>query len=183
MVTFRTLTLQRQTYSRTEGPTFRFGPNDALINTALGLKSIFNAKANVKKAQYYKVYPRNIHSATTWNSTDKDIHARKRRVLNNAFSDKALRSAEPFIHANVNRWCELLDGKIDGDVWSESLNMARWADHLVFDILGDLCFSESFGMKEPDSKLRFAPKLMTDFMSTIHPVRACSFYYYLVLTW
>ena len=157
------------------GPTFRFGPDDALVNTPSGLKTIFNAKANVKKAQYYKAFPRNVHSATTWNSTDRDVHARKRRVLNNAFSDKALRSAEPFIHANVDRWVDLLGDEIKTagereEAWSGSLNMAHWADHLIFDILGDLCFGESFGMKEVDSKLRFVPKLMTDFLGIIHPV-------------
>lgn len=144
------------------------------MNTPTGLKTIFSNKANVKKAQYYKAYPRNIHSATTWNSTDKDVHSRKRRVLNNAFSDKALRSAEPFIHANVDRWCELLTGEIQNTKkeWSDSLNMAKWADHLIFDILGDLCFGKSFDMKEPDSKLRFVPALMTDFLGIIHPVRS-----------
>jgi cytochrome P450 len=110
---------------------------------------------------------------TTWNTIDKTVHARKRRVMNNAFSDKALRSCEPFIHENVDRWCELIIEEIgDGEKWSRSLNMARWADHLIFDILGDLCFGKSFGMKEPGSELRYVPGLMTDFLGILHPVRS-----------
>ncbi|EMT66818.1 Isotrichodermin C-15 hydroxylase [Fusarium odoratissimum] len=153
------------------GPTFRITPNSLLINTPTGLKTIYNNKANVKKAEYYRVYPRNIHAVTTWNSIDKTTHARKRRVMNHAFSDKALRSCEPFIHSNIDRWIELLDQEIREKKWSGSLNMARWADHLVFDTLGELCFGKSFGMKEHDSDLRHIPTLMTDFMSTIHPAR------------
>ncbi|KAM5526795.1 hypothetical protein FOXYSP1_20784 [Fusarium oxysporum f. sp. phaseoli] len=55
--------------------------------------------------------------------------------MNHAFSDKALRSCEPFIHSNIDRWIELLDQEIREKKWSGSLNMARWADHLVFDTL------------------------------------------------
>ncbi|KAL2692250.1 hypothetical protein Neosp_002656 [[Neocosmospora] mangrovei] len=152
-------------------PSFRITPNSVLINTPTGLRTIFNNKANVKKAEYYKAYPRNVNAMTTWNTIDKNVHARKRRVMNNAFSDKALRSCEPFIHDNVDRWCELIIDEIgEGEKWSKSLNMARWADHLIFDILGDLCFGKSFGMKEPGSELRYVPGLMTDFLEILHPI-------------
>ncbi|RSM14651.1 hypothetical protein CEP52_001323 [Fusarium oligoseptatum] len=153
------------------GPSFRITPNSVLVNTPTGLKTIFNNKANVKKAEYYKAYPRNVHAMTTWNTIDKNVHARKRRVMNNAFSDKALRSCEPFIHDNVDRWCDLIIKEIgEGEKWSRSLNMARWADHLIFDILGDLCFGKSFGLKEPGSELRYVPGLMTDFLEILHPI-------------
>ncbi|RKL09124.1 hypothetical protein BFJ70_g16719 [Fusarium oxysporum] len=152
------------------GPTFRITPDSVLINTPTGLKAIFNNKANVKKAEYYKAYPRNVHAMTTWNTIDKTIHARKRRVMNNAFSDKAMRSCEPFIQENIDRWFELINEEIGKKQWSDSLNMARWSDHLVFDILGDLCFGKSFGMKEHDSDLRHIPRLMTDFMALLHPI-------------
>ncbi|KAM0426682.1 hypothetical protein ACHAPT_007998 [Fusarium lateritium] len=152
------------------GPSFRITPNSVLVNTPTGLKTIFNNKANVRKAEYYKAYPRNVHAMTTWNTIDKTVHARKRRVMNNAFSDKALRSCEPFIHENLDRWCELITDEIGDGEWSESLNMARWADHLIFDILGDLCFGKSFGMKEHDSELRYVPGLMTGFLGFLHPI-------------
>jgi cytochrome P450 len=125
----------------------------------------------VKKTDYYKVYPRTPDALTTWNSVDKEIHARKRRVLSNALSDKAMRNAEPFVQYHLDRWCELLDQNIDtGAEWSPSLNMAEWANHLVFDILGDLCFGKSFDMKESGIGLRFVPNLMINFMSTFHCV-------------
>ncbi|CVL09361.1 related to benzoate-para-hydroxylase (cytochrome P450) [Fusarium mangiferae] len=159
------------------GPTFRITPNSVLVNTPTGLEAIYNSKANVKKAEYYRVYPRNIHAVTTWNSIDKTTHARKRRVMSHAFSDKALRSCEPLIQSNIDRWVQLLDQEIGEKKRSDSLNMARWADHLVFDTLGELCFGKSFGMKEHDSELRHIPTLMTDFMSTIHPIAYSPFAY------
>ncbi|EXK25420.1 hypothetical protein FOMG_17930 [Fusarium oxysporum f. sp. melonis 26406] len=107
---------------------------------------------------------------TTWNSIDKATHARKRRAMNHPFSDMALFSSEPFIHSNIDRWIELLKEDIGEKQWPFSLHMARWADRLVFDTLGDLCFGESFGMKEHDSELRHIPAIIMDFTSTIHPI-------------
>ncbi|KAI3565793.1 cytochrome P450 [Fusarium oxysporum f. sp. albedinis] len=123
--------------------TFRITPNSVFINTPSGLKTIYNNKANVKKAVY-------IDNAT---------HARKRRAMNHAFSDKALRSSEPFIHSNIDRWIQLLKEEIRKRQWSCSLHMARWADRLVFDTLGDLFFGESFGTKERDRELRHIPAI------------------------
>lgn len=144
------------------------------MNTPTGLKEIYNPKANVGKGDYYGVYPRSPDAVTTWNTTSKETHNRKRRVMNNAFSDKALRNAEPFVHANLNRWCDLIKGEIDKNQddgeWSGSLDMADWTSHLVFDILGDLCFGQSFDMKEHGSELRYVPNLMIEFMATTHPV-------------
>jgi cytochrome P450 len=141
-----------------------------LFNTPTGLKAIYANKANVAKAEYYKVYPRNVHMQTIWTCIDKTAHARKRRVLNNAFSDKALRFEEPLLHQNIDRWCELLDQQIGGRQWSQSLNMADWATYLIFDILGDLCFGKCFNMKEPNSNLRGIPDLMVSFVEIMHPV-------------
>lgn len=93
------------------------------------------------------------------------------RVLNHAFSEKALRSAEPFVLSNVDRWCEIIAGEIDETAgWSTSLNMADWVNYLVFDLLGDLCFGKSFDMKEKDSDTKHVPHLMAEFLSLMHPV-------------
>lgn len=126
----------------------------------------------MKKGLYYEVWPRNIDALTTWNSTNVHIHGRKRRVLNYAFSDKALRSAEPFLIANTDRWCEIIADEITetGQGWSQSLNMADWVNYLVFDILGDLCFGHSFDMKEKDSEMKYVPHLMAEYVALMHPV-------------
>jgi cytochrome P450 len=124
----------------------------------------------VKKSDYYKLWPRNEKTINTWSSTELHVHARKRRVLNQAFSDKAMRSAEGFIHTNVNRWLELLGQQSGKDGWTPSLNMADHINYLVFDILGDLCFGKCFDMKEPESKLRHVPEMMLSFLELLHPV-------------
>lgn len=129
------------------------------------------------------MWPRNVDTLTTINVIDTDIHARKRRVLNNSFSDKALRSAETFVLSNTDRWCELIDehaaaassGGGGGDGWSDSLNMTDWINHLVFDILGNLCFGRQFDMKEPGNEMRYVVQLIAGFMQLMHPIAMSPF--------
>jgi hypothetical protein len=119
---------------------------------------------------YYQVWPRNVHTINTWSSTSISVHARKRRVLNYAFSEAALRDAEVFLHSNIDRWLELLRQSGEDGQWTGSLNMCDSINWLVFDILGDLCFGQNFNMKEPDSNLRHIPEVMVSFLELLHPV-------------
>lgn len=108
----------------------------------------------------------------TWSSVDKAQHARKRRVLAHAFSENAVRSAETFVIQHVNRWCELL-GENTQKQWSEPRDMARWANYLVFDILGDLCFGKSMEIKEPgENTLKDVPSYIVDYMILQTDVRS-----------
>lgn len=88
--------------------------------------------------------------------------------MSQAISDKAVQSAESFVRANIDRWLELLDQRSQRD--GEFINVAPEINYLVFDILGDLCFGKSFGMKEPDSDMRYVPEVMATFLALLHPV-------------
>ena len=70
------------------GSCFRFRPDSVLFNTPTAQRTIYDAKSNVKKGAYYRVWPLNSESVNTWATVDKQKHARKRRILNAAFSDK-----------------------------------------------------------------------------------------------
>lgn len=103
---------------------------------------------------------------------DKLAHARKRRVLNSAFSEKAIRSAETFVVKHVDRWTELIVDGNDGKEWTAPQNMSNLADYLVFDIMGDLCFGQSFDLKEVgENQFRHMPHTIADFMQFMYPVR------------
>jgi cytochrome P450 len=103
--------------------------------------------------------------------TDKQAHARKRRILNSAFYDKAIHSAEKYILRHVDRWNELtLEG--DGKDWGAPKDFAEWVDYLVLDILGDLAFGRSLETKEPeDNPLKAVPHGISQSLKFINPVR------------
>lgn len=132
----------------------RFGPNSLSINTNTALKTIYGHRANVKKSQFYSVFPPTKDTFNTHSSIDKDSHARKRRVLSHAFSDSAIKSMEKYILANIRSACQVIGNQVAPSFdqkkagWSAPLNMADWCNYLTFDVMGDLCFGKAFDMIE-----------------------------------
>ncbi|KAI4176008.1 MAG: hypothetical protein LQ343_001290 [Gyalolechia ehrenbergii] len=142
-------------------PSFRYRPDGLLFNSFQANRDIYEGNHNVKKGNFYQMYPRKAGGGNTWNCVDKEArHARKRRILNAAFSDKALKTFEGCIVQHVDRWCELI-GADNG--WSKPRNMADWSDRLVFDILGELLYARSFNIKEPeDNDMKSIPRTTID---------------------
>jgi hypothetical protein len=145
------------------GTTVRFGPNSISVNDAGALKEIYGFRANVRKAEFYDAF---VHPApNTHNSRDRTEHARKRRVLSQAFSDTAIKQMERYILANVRTFCEAIGASTsaagaavgfvgeEGKGWTAPKNMSDWCNWLAMDILGDLCFGKAFHMLErPDNR-------------------------------
>ncbi|KAK4141030.1 cytochrome P450-like protein [Dichotomopilus funicola] len=137
------------------GKFVRFGPNALSVNSNTALKDIYGFRANVRKAEFYDAF---VHPApNTHNARDKDLHARKRRVLSHAFSDGAIKEVERYILANIRTFCEGIGdyGRAihERKGWSAPKNMADWCNWLAMDILGDLCFGKAFHMLDrPDNR-------------------------------
>ena len=142
--------------TRFRGPVVRFGPNSISINSNTALKTIYGHKSNVKKSQFYSVFPPTKDTFNTHSSIDKAAHARKRRVLSHAFSDGAIKSMEKYVLANVRTFCSALGSSSKSlsekgeskELWSAPQNMSDWCNYLTFDVMGDLCFGKAFEMLE-----------------------------------
>ncbi|KAK5995578.1 Cytochrome P450 monooxygenase AKT7 [Cladobotryum mycophilum] len=142
------------------GKVVRFGPNSVSFNSNTSLKEIYNFRSNVRKAEFYNAFAHPV--ANTHNTRDKDVHARKRRVLSHAFAEGAMKEMQRYILHNVRTFCEqigLQDGGSESKGWTGPKNMADWCNYLAMDILGDLSFGKAFHMLEsPDN--RFALELV-----------------------
>jgi cytochrome P450 len=163
------------------GDVVRFGPNSISINTHTALRDIYGFKANVKKSDFYSVFPATKAAFSTHTAIDKAVHARKRRVLSQAFSDSAMRAMEVHIVDNIQAWCGHLGDNAANSKdhvnlpmngfgglnpafelkgWSAPKNMGDWANYLSFDVLGDLCFGKPFGVMEREEN-RFVLDLIS----------------------
>lgn len=72
-------------------------------------------------------------------------HSRQKRLLTNAFSERALREQEPIISSYIDTFIIRLQEFADRE---ESVNLEEWLNFLTFDIIGDLAFGEPFGCLE-----------------------------------
>ncbi|KAI0128338.1 cytochrome P450 [Xylariales sp. AK1849] len=154
------------------GPLYRYAPNGVVINTPTAFRAIAGPKGNVRKRNTYKLFQPWSHTSSTLQSIDIMEHGRKRKVLNHVFSEKSLRSFEPFVQANLERWCQLISQHIPArEGWSASFNMASWATYLTFDIMGDLCMGKSFGLKEAENtKMSHVIDLLEGIMILFQPI-------------
>lgn len=86
---------------------------------------------------------------------DRDLHARRRRLLQFGFSENALKGLEPFVLDRVKAFCDHM-GRLDkcaapsveDEYWTQPKNLGTWANNLTLDVLGELCFGKSFGAME-----------------------------------
>jgi hypothetical protein len=121
-------------------------------------------KANVQKSNWYRTIDAGSGAFSTHSEIDKKTHAFRRRILDHAFSDNALKSAQTSILENVRVWCQYLGSSGEGgpmraEEWTPAKNMTEWSNYLSYDIMGDLTFGKSFGCVERDEH-RYVPSLM-----------------------
>jgi hypothetical protein len=128
-------------------------------------------KANVKKGGgLYITIQAATNGVSTHSETDHSKHAFRRRVLDNAFSDRALRTAEPFIHDNIKIWCmQLGAGDSDAEGWTKAKNMSVWNSYLGYDIMGDLAFSKRFQCLEQEEN-RYIPPILVEGNGLVYSV-------------
>ncbi|CAJ2512852.1 Uu.00g009710.m01.CDS01 [Anthostomella pinea] len=82
---------------------------------------------------------------TLLSAIEPEEHARFRKLLAPAFTQRALKAQEPVLHRYVNLLVERLRDVAAGDPEKGSeVNIVPWFNFVTFDIFGDLGFGESF---------------------------------------
>ncbi|CAG8122211.1 unnamed protein product [Penicillium nalgiovense] len=125
------------------GPILRIGPNELAFNTPQAFRDIYGARPGgcFPKNRSHYVAPANGVDHLVC-AVDNATHARQRRLLPHAFSEKALRDQEGLITGYV----DTLIAKLRSQVRQGSfiVDIKSWMNFTTFDITGDLMFGESF---------------------------------------
>ena len=145
------------------GEIVRIAPNELSFAKAEAWNDIFAHRPG------HKEFPRNPvwwsrppGQPSSFISADTADHARMRRVMSNAFSEKALREQEHIVQKYVRLLIERLREKVEAQPDGAVVNIVDWYRYctvsdqlwdttvgflmtlLQFDIIGDLNFDESF---------------------------------------
>lgn len=91
-----------------------------------------------KDMAVYGKLPNGVPSLLTANRYD---HSRMRRVLNHAFSERALREHEPVVEGYVNLLISRLHEKIQEGA---NVDLLDWYSWTSIDVIGDLAFGNKF---------------------------------------
>ncbi|KAK2006393.1 cytochrome P450 [Colletotrichum eremochloae] len=143
------------------GPVVRYGPNHVSIRSTEAVRVLYTCSRSVRKADNYLAFPRNTEMATLFSCINKQVHAKKRRILREGFSDSALKSAAITIRKHIATLCQCLEllgnDAQEGHIlsghealtpgqWSTPKNFSEWISRFTFDVSSDLSFSKTFDM-------------------------------------
>lgn len=125
------------------GPVVRISPNELAFNTPQAFRDIYGARPGgcLPKDRSHYLPPANGVDHLVC-AVDNAVHARQRRLLAHAFSERALRDQEGLIKGYVDTMIAKLRSKITKD--SPRIDINSWMNYTTFDITGDLMFGESF---------------------------------------
>ncbi|KAF7911815.1 hypothetical protein EAE99_010997 [Botrytis elliptica] len=136
------------------GKYVRYAPNKLSINDSDAVNEIYGFNKNTAKPEEaYAAFRVNKHAINTFNTSSKEAHRRKRRIMAKGFSDVALATYEESISQPVD---ELISKLMRGNTKSNTaqtvtsdqkcvFNWAYEANCLMLDIMGHLCFGAAFG--------------------------------------
>ncbi|KAL8960811.1 MAG: hypothetical protein Q9193_002545 [Seirophora villosa] len=131
------------------GPVVRTAPNELSFNQPDALSKIYN-----EQRPGCPVFPKNYDSfKETRNQISKSVfiaadedHARMRKVINQAFSEKALRDQEPRIQSHVQTLMQQVDAEAQKNGGIVDLN--EWYNFAAFDMIADAALGEPFNTLE-----------------------------------
>jgi cytochrome P450 len=138
----------------------RTGPNSLSFNSATALVAIYGSRdANVRRADWYETLDAPSGSYSTLSTMSKKEHAFRRRVLDQAFSTKAVRDSEQYIDQKVRQFVQCMGENLQEDGWSKPVNFDEWITYFGFDVIGSLSFGSSFNLLEHDAN-RYIPEML-----------------------
>lgn len=142
---------QRQPFKLAElhqkyGSVVRIAPNQLSFNSAASYQDIYGSR----QGQHQTFLKSNFYDAGAFSPQAHSIiaerdpirHAKQKKYVSAAFSDKALKSQEGLINEVVDSFIKQLGIHASGE---QGANLVRWFSLATFDIIGSLSFGESFG--------------------------------------
>ena len=121
------------------GPVVRVGVNELCYVNGQAWSDIYGQRpgqGQMEKAENKAIEGFGVANMVSANVKD---HARCRRLMVHAFSDKALRQQEPLITEYVDLLMQRLRERS-----GERADLTAWFNYTTFDLVGDLAFGEPF---------------------------------------
>ncbi|KAK0634894.1 cytochrome P450 [Bombardia bombarda] len=139
------------------GPVVRIGPDRLVFNTATALKDIYQNDRIVKSRHYLSTTRNNIVNVFT--AIPNDLHRVKRKVIEPAITDRAMRSFEPIMAGQIDIYLKQVLEASQSSTPSPAVNMTEKTRHLGLDIVGQLAFGYDLGVQTREDN-RFIMKAM-----------------------
>jgi cytochrome P450 len=155
------------------GSIVRIAPNELSFTDPQALKDIYATRSGHSAFERNQIWfkPAKPGNPNSIMGPDEEAHARYRRILVHAFSEKSLKEQAPMIEAHLDQLVEKLR-EVSNDT---AINLVEWINFTTFDIAGNLCFGESFDCLK-NGKAHPWVEISYDFGKGVALIAAVNFY-------
>ena len=128
---------------RRYGEFVRIGPNELIISQKEALNDIYGTIAGkgYTKTSFYDAFT--AFRPTLFGQRDNHLHAERKRIVGNGYSNQSIHNMEQYIHVCMNQFMNKMS---QFAVEGSDVDLCKWVHFFAFDVIGELAFSESFGM-------------------------------------
>ncbi|KAF4955214.1 hypothetical protein FSARC_11919 [Fusarium sarcochroum] len=153
------------------GSIVRIGPNIIDVDDPRLIKHIFAFQNGWLKTEFYHGSSALVNGQIVYNvfsQTDPTQHKKERRPIGKFYSNASIRDQEPLMNNAIEKLCKQLEKHfMDGDDADKECDLGQWILYHMWDAIGTMTFSQSFGYLENgsdfDGTLRKAEKAMDYF--------------------
>ncbi|KAE9365924.1 cytochrome P450 [Stipitochalara longipes BDJ] len=122
------------------GPIVRIAPNYVSITDPVALDQIYGSKSEFPKGRFYQAFHQ--VEPVLFNTRDAEVHNRKWKLMNAAFSPRNLNEFEVYMDPHITSLVKRFQSYA---IKAETFDFQRWANFLAFDVMGEWSFGSSFG--------------------------------------
>jgi cytochrome P450 len=125
------------------GPFVRVSSNELSINDTRAWKDICSRRDMLRPPQW-GARPPGVEAHNVISAPAAD-HARFRKALMPAYSEKSTQGYEPVVRSYFDKLIDRLDALILEGGASATVDIVEWTNFATFDIIGELAWSKSYG--------------------------------------
>ncbi|GAP87001.1 putative cytochrome P450 [Rosellinia necatrix] len=138
------------------GPIVRVGPREVYIADIQAAQRIFAIKNEFPKSTWYRDFVPT--SESVFNTLDKGLHRRFRRLLSSPLSESGLKTFLPQIDGKVTFAIQRMKEEYEA---RGAVDVYKWWLFMATDVIGELSFGESFRMLESGKVNQYVKDLQT----------------------
>ncbi|KAL4795355.1 cytochrome P450 [Aspergillus venezuelensis] len=158
----------KQPYYLTElhekyGPIVRYGPDKLSIIHESAIPVIYQRSAkSMPKTEFYDAY--GAAHPNVFGMRDEALHSTRRRHMSHGFSMSYVKEMEKYMDLNI----QILKNRIrDYCATGEAFNLKKLLHYYMIDVIGELAFSQSFGVQEADDETLVPPVIEHSLLAAV----------------
>ncbi|KAL2816661.1 cytochrome P450 [Aspergillus granulosus] len=145
------------------GPIVRYGPDKLSITQESAIPIIYQKSGrSMPKTEFYDAY--GAAHPNVFGMRDAAMHSTRRRHMSHSFSASYIKEMEKYLDLNI----AILKAKIRAHATTgHPFDLKKVLHYYVIDVLGELAFSQSFGVQEADDESLVPPVIEHSLLAAV----------------